>query len=75
MLRALQVKLRVALHAPPVNAVSAPRAGQVHYHMEELHQAAAQRDVSALHRTAQRLKQMTLCHSPTFDLLAISAYR
>ena len=47
----------------------------VQYHVEELHQAAAQRDVLALHRTAQRLKQMTLCHSPSFDVLAISAYR
>ena len=44
------------------------------YMYERLQQAAARRDVKALHTTAQRLKQMTLCHGPTFDLLAIAAY-
>ena len=45
------------------------------YAMERLTHAAARLDVDGMRAAALALKQMTLCHGPLFDLLAIAAYR
>ena len=47
----------------------------IEYSIEELIKAAVKFDLTSLHRAAIRLKQMTLCHSPNYDHLAIAAYR
>ena len=43
--------------------------------MERLTHAAVRLDVDGMKAAALALKQMTLCHGPFFDLLAIAAYR
>ena len=43
--------------------------------MERLTHAAVRLDVDGMKAAALALKQMSLCHGPFFDLLAIAAYR
>ena len=45
------------------------------YNLEAVIQATTTLELNTLHRSALRLKQMTLCHAPAFDLLTIAAYR